>query len=166
MPSRKPALGEVLSGFVLALLSVYIISAALSWSVYGDMGPGPGFFPLFYAAVMLPTSLWLMLRGMRGGGPVKPAPTDPEDVAPDDGLGGGTQAAFATWIALALTVPVMSLAGFVPGCIGLSFFVAKIVFRKSLKTSLIAAASIALGLYVLFQVLLDIDLPPGLLGRR
>ncbi len=166
MLSQKLALGDVLSGLALALLSVYIISASLSWSVIGEMGPGPGFFPILYAAVMLPASLWLLVRGMRGPRPATAAVEPAEDDAEADGEGGGTQAALATWLALAVTVPVMSLAGFVAGCFGLSFFVAKVVFRRSLLASTLSSAGIALGLYVLFQVLLDVDLPAGLIGGR
>lgn len=166
MLSQKLALGDVISGLILSLLSIYIISASLSWSVLGAMGPGPGFFPIIYAAVMMPAALWLFVRGMRGPRPVAAPPEPAEDDAEADGEGGGTQAALATWLALAVTVPVMSLAGFAAGCFGLSFFVGKIVFRRSLLASAISSASIALGLYVLFQVLLDIDLPAGLIGGR
>jgi hypothetical protein len=168
MPSRNPAYADVISGAALSALSVYIVAQALSWPLFGAFGPGPGFFPLVYAAVMLPASLWLFLRGMRGGyvAPVSATNDDDASDAPDASQGGGTQAALATWVALALSVPAMSVAGFVPGIFALTLFVAKIVFRKPWLASLLTAFGISIGLFVLFELLLDIELPHGLLGRE
>lgn len=168
MPSRNPAYADVISGAALSALSVYIVAQALSWPLFGAFGPGPGFFPLVYAAVMLPASLWLFVRGMRGGyvAPVSATNDDDASDAPDASQGGGTQAALATWVALALSVPAMSVAGFVPGIFALTLFVAKIVFRKKWLASLLTAFGISIGLFVLFELLLDIELPHGLLGRE
>ncbi|TWF47473.1 tripartite tricarboxylate transporter TctB family protein [Neorhizobium alkalisoli] len=162
MPSQNMSPGDVISGGLLSLLSIYIISMSLSWTIVSDAGPGPGFFPLLYSLVMLPVALLLLLRGMR-----RPAPLSP--VADDDDVeekGSGVPMALATWLALAISVPLMSAFGFLCGFLALCLFMTKVVFGRPLLGSAVASVCITVGIYVVFQLLLEIDLPAGIFGGR
>ncbi len=158
--SMSPA--DVISGALLSLLSIYIISTSLSWTVMGDAGPGPGFFPLIYAGVMLPVAVLLLARGMRRPSPPSAVPQDEDEVD----QASGVPVALATWVAMAISVPLMSLLGFIGGFFALAVFMTKVVFGRSPIASLMASVCITGGLYLVFQILLEIDLPPGLFGGR
>ena len=83
------------SGLALAALGGYIVYAARGWEYLGQDGPGPGFFPLWYGIAMLVLSLILVVKGQG------------EAVA-----WKGTGRAFATWVAFAVSVAFLKLAGF------------------------------------------------------
>ena len=53
--------GEALAGAALAALGVHIVRQALGWEIMGPDGPGPGFFPFGYGALMIVLSLGLGL---------------------------------------------------------------------------------------------------------
>ena len=160
MTSGKLPYGDMLSGLFITALSLYIVIAALPWGVYGPAGPGPAFFPLMYGGLMLVLGLALLGRSLFGRRPAAAA-GEPDEVDPE-----GRRAALATWLALAASIPAMMVLGFLGGFSLLTLFMIKVVFKKPAITSVVAAITITGGLYLLFQVLLDIDLPAGLFKGR
>ena len=60
----------------------------------------------------------------------------------------------------------MMLLGFLGGFALFCLFMVKVIFKKPLLLSAIVAIAVTGGIYLLFQILLDIDLPSGLLKRR
>ena len=157
MTTRKLPYGDMLSGLFITALSIYIVTVSIPWGVYGPAGPGPAFFPLIYGGVMLLLGLALLGRGLLGRAMA---------ARPDTGDAEGRRAALATWLALAASIPAMMVLGFLGGFSLFSLFMVKLIFKKPLLTSVIAAVAITGGLYLLFQVLLDIDLPAGLFKGR
>jgi putative tricarboxylic transport membrane protein len=156
MVRRNIAYGDLLSSVALSCLATYILLEGRKWAIYGSEGPGPGFFPIMYGSVMLVLSLYLLQRSVRVGAPPRPAdkaPTDPK----------GVVSALLTWGALALCIPLMLVLGFTAGFGLFAFVIIKFVFQQSLKTSLIAAAGIAVSLHIVFPVLLQAPLPVGML---
>src|SRR5215203_4337544 len=57
--------GDVISGAVLAALGVYIFTQSRAWDYYTPDGPGPGFFPSWYGALMAALSLLLIWNALR-----------------------------------------------------------------------------------------------------
>jgi len=157
MTTRKLPYGDMLSGLFITALSIYIVTVSIPWGVYGPAGPGPAFFPLIYGGLMLLLGLALLGRGLLGRAMA---------ARPDTGDAEGRRAALATWLALAASIPAMMVLGFLGGFSLFSLFMVKLIFKKPLLTSVIAAVAITGGLYLLFQVLLDIDLPAGLFKGR
>ena len=157
MTTRKLPYGDMLSGLFVTALSIYIVTVSIPWGVYGPAGPGPAFFPLIYGGLMLLLGLALLGRGLLGRAMA---------ARPDTGDAEGRRAALATWLALAASIPAMMVLGFLGGFSLFSLFMVKLIFKKPLLTSVIAAVAITGGLYLLFQVLLDIDLPAGLFKGR
>ena len=52
--------GDFWSGIVLAALGAYIVGQARGWVYMAEDGPGAGFFPMWYGAVMIVLSLALV----------------------------------------------------------------------------------------------------------
>jgi putative tricarboxylic transport membrane protein len=134
------------SGLALAALAGYIIVQASGWDYMGADGPGPGFFPLWYGVAMAALSLALVVSSLRRGGGERP-----------DWRGAGR--AFSVWLALALSVAAFKLVGFLIGYAALSFFMVAVMYRRPLPVAAAVAVGLAAGFYVLFPVLLGVNLP-------
>jgi len=133
------------SGLALAALAVYIIVQAAGWEYAGPDGPGPGFFPLWYGIVMAVLSAVLVVSSVL---------RKPETV---DWRGAGR--AFAIWLALALSVAALKLVGFVIAFAVLTFFVVAVMYRRPVRVAAIVAVALAAGFYVLFPLVLGVNLP-------
>jgi putative tricarboxylic transport membrane protein len=134
------------SGLALAALAAYIITQASGWDYMGPDGPGAGFFPLWYGVAMAALSAALVVSSVLRGAP--------ESV---DWRGAGR--AFAIWLALALSVAAFKVVGFVIGFAALTFFVVAVMYRRRLRVAAAAAVGLAAGFYVLFPLLLGVNLP-------
>jgi putative tricarboxylic transport membrane protein len=137
---------DVWSGLALAALAGYIIVQASGWDYMGPDGPGPGFFPLWYGVAMAALSLALVVFSLRRG-----------ESEQADWRGAGR--AFVVWLALALSVAAFKLVGFVIGFAALSFFMVAVMYRRSLPVAAAVAVGLAAGFYVLFPLLLGVNLP-------
>ena len=133
------------SGLALAGLGAYIIVEAAHWEYLGPDGPGPGFFPLWYGIAMTALSAALVLSSLF---------RESERVD-----WSGVRSAFMLWAALALSVVVLKLAGFLIGFGALTFFVVAVMYRRPLPTAAAVAVALAAGFYVVFPLLLGVKLP-------
>jgi putative tricarboxylic transport membrane protein len=145
--------GDVISGAVLAALGVYIFMQSRAWDYYTPDGPGPGFFPSWYGALMAALSLLLIWNALRN----------------NIGQGGGIDwpsagRALTTWLAFAVSVALMEPLGFLISFALLTFFVVAVIFRRSPRTAAATAVLAALAFHLTFPILLNVPLPPGLLG--
>jgi putative tricarboxylic transport membrane protein len=146
---------NLLAGAGLACLSLYILYAASRWTLFSAEGPGPGFFPIVYGLLMLGLSLVLVYQRLTTPveRPLLRERTDTDRT--------GFVAALLTWTAIVASIPLMWLLGFTVG-FGLAvLFMVKVVFGRSWPTSLITAAAISVGLYLVFPVMLSAPLPIG-----
>jgi putative tricarboxylic transport membrane protein len=137
---------DLWSGLALAALAGYIIVQASGWDYKGPDGPGAGFFPLWYGVAMAVLSAALVASSVLR--------SEPESV---DWRGAGR--AVAIWLALALSVAAFKFVGFVIGFAALTFFVVAVMYRRRLRVAAAVAVGLAAGFYVLFPVLLGVNLP-------
>lgn len=138
--------GDFWSGLALCGLGAYIVSEAVRWEYLGPDGPGPGFFPLWYGIAMLGLSLALVAASVKR-----------QDLERVDWSGAGR--AFATWLALALSVALLKVAGFVVCFAALAFFIVAVMYRRPLKTAAVVAVALTAGFYVVFPLALGVKLP-------
>ena len=142
------------SGLALAALGAYIVVQAWQWEYLGDDGPGPGFFPLWYGIAMLVLSGALVISSASR--------------APAAGSGGvdwrRIGRALAAWAALAVSVALFKLLGFVLSFAALTLFIVAVLFRRRLAVAAAVAASMAAGFYLLFPLALGVQLPVGVFG--
>jgi putative tricarboxylic transport membrane protein len=143
--------GEAISGGVLAALGVYIFLHSRAWDYYTADGPGPGFFPTWYGVAMVVLSLALIVSRLRKA----------------DGGGADWRTAWralSTWLAFVLAVALMEPLGFLVAFALLTFFMVMVVFGRSMVTAAATAVLSALGFYLVFPVILSLQLPTGFLG--
>jgi len=145
--------GDLWSGIALALLGVYIVALAWRWDYMGPDGPGPGFFPLWYGLAILVLSLLLVASHLRRA-PLRDKPLDQRRIA----------RALAVWLALAVSVSLFGMLGFVLSLALLTYFVAAVMYRKPAWTAATVAAATAAGFYLVFDLALGLGLPSGVLG--
>ncbi|HEY8368580.1 MAG TPA: tripartite tricarboxylate transporter TctB family protein [Thermodesulfobacteriota bacterium] len=155
MPPARLRDGELLSGAALAGLGVYIVSEASQWSFLGPTGPGPGFFPVCYGVAMVVLSLVLVGRRLFASRPARGGE------APNR---HGVAVALLTWLAFALTIPLMKYLGFLVAFGLLTFFVVVVVFRRSIAAGVAAAVLCPAAFQLVFPVLLQVRLPVGRFG--
>jgi putative tricarboxylic transport membrane protein len=146
--------GDFWSGLALAALGIYIMSQAWGWTYLAEDGPGAGFFPRWYGAIMLVVSLFLVAATVLEKGPkAVPKPLQWAEL----------RRAMACWAALALCVALLKYAGFMLAFGLLTWFIIAIMFRRSQREALAYAIGGAVGFYALFSWGLDLQLPVGTL---
>jgi putative tricarboxylic transport membrane protein len=143
--------GDFWAGIVLAALGAFIVTQARGWVYMAEDGPGAGFFPMWYGAVMVVLSLALVAMSI-----LRPAAHAPV-VWNDLGRALGCWAAFVACIAL------MPLAGFAVSFALLTWFIVRVMAGRAQLVAISVAAGFALGFYALFELALDLALPHGLL---
>ena len=137
---------DLWSGLALAVLAAYIIVQASAWDYTGPDGPGAGFFPLWYGVAMLALSAVLVAASLLRA--------KPEAV---DWRGAGRAAAISA--ALVVAVVLFKLAGFAIGFAALAFFIVRVMYRRPWPLAAAVAVGLAGGFYLLFPVLLGVNLP-------
>jgi len=145
--------GDLWSGLALALLGVYIVVQAWQWEYLGPEGPGPGFFPLWYGIAMLALSALLVVSHLRAA-PAAGKPVDWKRVG----------RALSVWLALAASVALFKLLGFVLSFALLTYFIVAVMYRRPIRTAAIAAFATAAGFWLVFDLALGVSLPSGMLG--
>ncbi len=145
--------GDFWSGLALAGLGAYILSQALGWTYMGQDGPGPGFFPRWYGAIMLALSLLMV-----AGSVLKQRPQAPQAVRWDE-----LRRAMACWLALAACIALLNYLGFVIAFALLTWFIVAILFRRPRAEALATAIGGSVAFYALFSWGLGLQLPRGML---
>jgi putative tricarboxylic transport membrane protein len=140
------AQADFYSGLALGALGAYIMVQAWRWEYLGQDGPGPGFFPLWYGFAMAALSLGLVVSSVLR--------KDREIV---DWRGAGR--AFAVWLALAVSVAGLKLAGFFISFAVLTFFLVAVMYRRPLRLAAIVALAGAAAFYLVFPLMLGVRLP-------
>lgn len=147
--------GEVLSGIVLAAIGAFIIIEARGWEYLGAEGPGPGFFPVWYGVAMVALSLLLI-----GSNFLPQASAE----ARRSVNWGQVSRALIAWGALAVSIALLKVLGFLLSFALLTLFVVVVMYRRPLATGLAIAIGSAAGFYLVFPLALNVTLPVGVLG--
>jgi len=163
--------GGLLSTRLLFLYALTVLAVAYTVMAFGmewrvERGQiGPGFFPRLVGGAAVVGCLLAVVRAMRGRQLSPDSPVD-EEGQPEDVGGGGTDA----WTTAA-TVGCMALLFFLFEPLGA--LLASVLFLGGVLTfvnrghhvaNAILSVGVSLGLYVLFEVLLETGLPEGLVA--
>lgn len=141
------------SGMALAALGAWIIFQARQWEYLGVDGPGAGFFPLWYGIAFVALALALAGSSL--------ARTVAEQVRIDR---AAVRRALGAWAALALAIASFAVIGFVLGFGLLCFFMAAVLYRRSLWPAALVAVLASVGFYLVFALALGVALPTGWFG--
>jgi len=148
---------EIMMAVVLAIFSAYLMwkSAELPIGWVPDRGPGGGAFPFWLSAGMLLSSLWILVRALRGV-TAQSQSTEP--------YFDSQSAVLVALVVGALTVMIASMHWIgVYGAIPLFFvFYMKIIGRHSWLQTLSFAVITPIVTFFFFEILLNITLPKGI----
>ena len=142
----KASAADFWSGLVLGGLGAYIVVQGSRWEYLGADGPGPGFFPVWYGIAMAGLSLLLVISSVKD-----------KSTARIDWTGAGR--AFTAWAALAVSVALLKLAGFVISFAALTFFIVAVMYRRPAWVAAVVAIAAAAAFYAVFPLALGVKLP-------
>jgi putative tricarboxylic transport membrane protein len=145
---------NILAGLLLAALGAFILQQSLQWEILGRNGPGVGFFPLVYGSLIVVLSLVLLIKSLRAGRRV--GSQTPEQPA------GKVFAAVSVWVAFAVTVALMKFIGFYVALGLLVMFMTRFIFSRSTRFALLSSVLVPLTFFVVFGLLLKVQLPVGI----
>ena len=142
---------DLITGFVLLVLSGYVIQESWRMPSSATFGPGSGFLPFWLGVLMALLALILFLNawrravGSEGGVPVSRREAAPPGGCRNGGVGG-----------LHL---LMEVLGFLLNTFLFVAYLMGAVERERLPMTALTAFLTTAGLYLIFQVLLGITLP-------
>ncbi len=143
-------------GLAFLCLSIYMVIGSISMKYYTDLGPGPGFFPFWLAAIMgVLTTLWLVRVFV---GPRQPLPEGffPSRI-------GALRLAGVLFALIAYAL-VADILGFRIAMLLFLLFVLYGPGRQSVPMSIAIAVLGSFGAYHLFHDVLGTHLPLSNIG--
>lgn len=145
-----------ITGVIVLLFSIYLMEESWRMPPSATFGPGAGFLPFWLGALMALLSILLFVNAFR---PSVQPPT--KSVFPS----GRTLLSLGAVIA-GLTVYILTLEilGFLVGTALLTAYLLGFVEREKWYTTVLVAVLNSAGLYVVFQVLLGVNLPANRFG--
>lgn len=148
---------EMITGFVLLVLSGLVIWTALEMPPSASFGPGAGFLPFWLGVLLAVLATILVLSAWRSHVTEKEnAPVFP-----------GKQALIAitsVLVGLAVYIFLIDVLGYLVDTFLFVVFLVKVVEREKWPLALMVAVGTTAGLFITFQVLLKITLPSNILG--
>ncbi len=148
MKNRSDTLGSVF----LFLLGIGAIIGAIRLNVGSPTEPQPGFFPFIGGLTLVVFSTILFLQGRLG--------RNKEQV-----VFGEIGRPALLLVVMILLVLSLDRLGYIIGTFIASFLILRILSVKSWSALIITSLCLSIGTYVLFDRLLGVDLPVGLLSR-
>ena len=145
-----------ITGVIVLLFSIYLMEESWRMPPSATFGPGAGFLPFWLGALMALLSILLIVNAFRG--PVVPA-TKP--VFPS---GRALMIVGAVIAGLTVYILTLEILGFLVGTGLLTAFLLGVVEREKWYTTILVAVLNAAGLYLVFQVLLGVNLPANRFG--
>jgi len=100
---KKIFQGEILAGLLLSTLGVFILLESFELDYTSDFGPGPGFLPFWLGIIVSGFSALLVFV------------TLPKSFIPQGGeaeASGNPRRSLISWVAMTLTVPLLTRLGF------------------------------------------------------
>lgn len=147
---------DIVAGIVLVALAGVVLTESLGLQFYSEGVPGPGFFPSLLAIALAFSGALLILMRVR-----KPAEALPEFERPSRSQ---ARRSIGAWVAMVIAALAINVVGFL---VAMVFLVAVLLLWIERRTSLGTFASVVLTpllAYLLFAVLLQVQLPTGLFG--
>ena len=145
-------LSETLGSILLFLVGVGAIIGAVRLHVGSPTVPQPGFFPFMAGISLIILSSIIFIQGWLGHGEEKVA------------FGEVRRPALMLAVLIAL-VMVLDRLGYVIGTFIACALILRILNVKSWRVLIITSLGLSVGTYVIFDRLLGIDLPMGMLVR-
>lgn len=147
---------DLITGFVLLVLSGYVIQESWRMPSSATFGPGSGFLPFWLGVLMALLALILFLNAWR-------RPSDPKEGSPFPG-GKPLLRVVAVMAWLGVYISLMEVLGFLLNTFLFVAYLMGAVERERLPMTALTAFLTTAGLYLILQVLLGITLPRNMFG--
>ncbi len=144
--------GRLIVGVAGLVLSAGYLSTALRLSMGTPAQPGPGVFPIVVGCFMIAASLLLLLEQVSKG-------AQPGALGLPRGENGRRLIGFG--FAIALYIVLAGYLGHIIASFAMSLIMVRLIDPRSWRRTLITAAAIALGSYILFVLIFAVPLPAG-----
>jgi putative tricarboxylic transport membrane protein len=146
---------NLIAGACLAAFGIYVISVASKLPYVSDVGPGPGFFPLWLGIGLIIFASCLALSSFSAF--TKKSPSD----SPTWEASGR---ALAGWFGLMVAIALFGWIGFSARFVILTVFLIVALDRRPFLLSVGVGIGLAVAFYLLFVMALDVSLPAGRWG--
>src|SRR5688572_21774631 len=148
--SVKTNKGNLIAGACLAAFGIYVISVASRLPYVSEVGPGPGFFPLWLGIGLVALASYLVIlsfaRSENSGTQESPSWKT-------------TSRALAGWLALMVAIALLGRIGFALSFVILTVFLIVALDRRPALLAMGVAIGLAVAFHLLFVVALDVSLP-------
>ena len=142
--------GNLISGACLGAFGIYVISVAARLPYVAEVGPGPGFFPLWLGIGMVLCAVLLVYMTFS---------TAPKQAASESPAGTKASRAIAGWLALMVAIGLFPWIGFGVSFVLLTVFLIVALDRRSVPLAIGVGVALALAFHLIFVVALNVSLP-------
>jgi putative tricarboxylic transport membrane protein len=142
--------GNLISGATLAAFGIYVILVAVKLPYVSEVGPGPGFFPLWIGIGLVIFASCLMLSSIspsRRAVPEKPPFWRP------------AVRALAGWFSMIIAIALFGVIGFALSFVMLTTFLIVVLDRRPVWMALGVGIGLAAIFHLIFVVALAVSLP-------
>ena len=147
--------GNLIAGGCLAAFGLYVVSVASKLPYVSEVGPGPGFFPLWLGIGLMIFASYLMLASFSAF---------TKESASDSSTRQATGRALAGWFGLMVAIALLGWIGFSVSFVILTVFLIVALDRRPLLLSVGVGIGLAVAFHLLFVRALDVSLPAGRWG--
>jgi putative tricarboxylic transport membrane protein len=147
--------GNLIAGACLAAFGIYVIFVASKLPYVSEVGPGPGFFPLWLGIGLIIFSSWLVLSSLSAFRKESPS---------DSPTWKATGRALAGWFGLMVAIALFGWIGFSASFVVLTVFLIVALDRRPFLLSVGVGIGLAVAFHLVFVMALDISLPAGRWG--
>jgi putative tricarboxylic transport membrane protein len=150
-----------ITGIILLIFSGYVIMTSMQMPLRAITGrtsfaPSTGFLPMWLGVFMAILSILLIVNAT-----LQQADSNQETVFPR----GRALVAVALFLAgLAAYIALLEVIGYLSATAFLTAFLLRFVMQTRWRTTLLVAVGASIVLFVIFQVLLHVDLPKNMFG--
>lgn len=146
---------NLISALCLGAFGIYVISVAAKLAYVSEVGPGPGFFPLWLGIGLVVFAACLIF--VSGS-----ADANREKGKSSSWRTGGR--ALAGWLALMVAIALLGRIGFLLSFVVLTIFLVVVLDRRPALLALGVGIGLAVAFQLIFVVGLDVSLPKGFWG--
>jgi hypothetical protein len=143
---------DILASLFLILLGIVVLIGAIGLGVGTPTEPKPGFFPALSGSVLAGLSLLLLFKAWHGGSFRSQA-------------FGKLRGPLTMVIGFGIYVAILNVTGYVIATVILSLVLLHILETKSWRVLFVTSVVLAVGTYILFDRILGVELPAGILAR-
>ena len=147
--------GNLFSGLCLAAFGIYVISVAVKLPYVSEVGPGPGFFPLWIGIGLVTFATFLIFAFFLPSLNMAKARSYSWNSA---------GRVLAGWAAMMLAIALLGKIGFGLSFILLTIFLLAALDRRPPLLAVGVGVGLAVVFHLIFVVALDVALPKGFWG--